>query len=76
MESFKIEASQEVLEDLRIRLRATRWTDMPRGGHFPAFEEPALVVEDLRAFFREFWQRRSAMGHRVSMNPEEDWPSP
>lgn len=32
----------------------TSWTDMPRGGHFPALEEPELLVEDLRAFFREF----------------------
>jgi pimeloyl-ACP methyl ester carboxylesterase len=29
-----------------------RWTDMPRGGHFPALEEPDLLVQDLRAFFR------------------------
>ena len=29
-----------------------RWTKMPRGGHFPALEEPDLLVEDLRAFFR------------------------
>ena len=33
-----------------------RWTDMPRGGHFPALEEPELLVEDLRTFFREFRQ--------------------
>jgi hypothetical protein len=25
---------------------------MPRGGHFPAFEQPALWLEDLRGFFR------------------------
>jgi hypothetical protein len=25
---------------------------MPRGGHFAAAEEPDLIVEDLRAFFR------------------------
>ncbi|MCO1658574.1 epoxide hydrolase [Pseudonocardia sp. S2-4] len=25
---------------------------MPRGGHFPAMEEPQLLVEDIRAFFR------------------------
>jgi pimeloyl-ACP methyl ester carboxylesterase len=31
-----------------------RWTDMPRGGHFAAFEEPDLFVEDVRAFFRDF----------------------
>lgn len=30
----------------------TRWTEMPRGGHFPAFEQPELLVEDVRAFFR------------------------
>lgn len=29
-----------------------RWTQMPRGGHFPALEEPALLAEDIRAFFR------------------------
>ena len=29
-----------------------RWTEMPRGGHFPAMEEPELLVEDMRAFFR------------------------
>lgn len=29
-----------------------RWTAMPRGGHFAALEEPELLVEDLRAFFR------------------------
>lgn len=29
----------------------THWTDMPRGGHFAAMEQPALFVEDLRKFF-------------------------
>jgi pimeloyl-ACP methyl ester carboxylesterase len=29
----------------------TRWTTMPRGGHFAAFEQPELLVEDVRAFF-------------------------
>jgi pimeloyl-ACP methyl ester carboxylesterase len=28
------------------------WTDMPQGGHFAAFEQPELLVEDVRAFFR------------------------
>jgi len=27
------------------------WSDLPRGGHFPALEEPQLLVEDIRAFF-------------------------
>jgi epoxide hydrolase len=30
----------------------TRWTEMPRGGHFAAMEEPQLLVDDMRAFFR------------------------
>lgn len=29
-----------------------RLTVMPRGGHFPALEEPGLLVDDIRAFFR------------------------
>jgi pimeloyl-ACP methyl ester carboxylesterase len=31
-----------------------RWCDMPRGGHFAAAEEPGLLAQDLRSFFREF----------------------
>jgi len=30
----------------------TRWTEMPRGGHFAALEEPQLLADDIRAFFR------------------------
>ncbi|MEH6456182.1 MAG: epoxide hydrolase [Cocleimonas sp.] len=29
------------------------WTEMPRGGHFGALEEPELLVEDIRAFARK-----------------------
>jgi len=28
------------------------WTEMPRGGHWAAMEEPELLTEDIRAFFR------------------------
>ena len=31
-----------------------RWTPMPRGGHFPAAEEPELLAADIRAFFAEY----------------------
>ncbi len=31
-----------------------RWTTMPRGGHFAVWEQPELMAEDLRAFFRAF----------------------
>lgn len=33
-----------------------RWTKMPRGGHFPAMEEPELLIEDIRAFARQLRQ--------------------
>ena len=32
----------------------THWTEMPRGGHFAAMEQPALFLEDVRKFFRTF----------------------
>jgi epoxide hydrolase len=28
------------------------WSPQPRGGHFAALEEPGLLVDDIRAFFR------------------------
>lgn len=31
-----------------------RWTEMPRGGHFAAMEEPALLAADICAWFRTF----------------------
>lgn len=30
----------------------TNWTVYDTGGHFPAIEEPELLVDDLRTFFR------------------------
>ncbi|MEK3685196.1 epoxide hydrolase family protein [Paenibacillus sp. FSL R10-2736] len=33
-------------------LNITRWTTMPRGGHFTAMEDPAPLAEDIREFFR------------------------
>jgi len=35
------------------RFNVTQWTEMPRGGHFAAMEEPELLVEDIRKFFRQ-----------------------
>ncbi|MFE3519524.1 epoxide hydrolase family protein [Streptomyces sp. NPDC059166] len=29
-----------------------RWTDHEHGGHFPALEQPELLVDELRSFFR------------------------
>ena len=36
-----------MLADLR------RWTEIDRGGHFAAFEEPELLGDDLLAFVAE-----------------------
>jgi hypothetical protein len=47
-------------DDVGIRCVAERtdtitmWTDVPdRGGHFAALEEPGLLVDNVRAFFRD-----------------------
>ena len=29
-----------------------QWTEMPRGGHFAALEQPDLLIEDIRTFAR------------------------
>jgi len=44
-----------------------RWTEMPRGGHFAAMEEPELLAEDIRAWFRDF---RNALPRHVSEDPD------
>lgn len=31
-----------------------RWTEFDRGGHFPALEQPELLIADLRDAFRSF----------------------
>jgi hypothetical protein len=36
-----------------------RWTEMPRGGHFAAMEEPEPLAEDIRIWFRAFRGRPS-----------------
>lgn len=38
-----------------------RWTEMPRGGHFAAHEEPELLAADIREFYRPFRVLRTAV---------------
>lgn len=44
--------------DITIRKLAERdhnivhWKEYPRGGHFPAMEVPAVLVNDVREFFK------------------------
>jgi len=45
---FEGEPPREWVERL---YNVTRWTPMPRGGHFAPVEEPELVAADLREFF-------------------------
>ncbi|NIZ91561.1 epoxide hydrolase [Kineosporiaceae bacterium B12] len=40
------------------RYHLTRYTPMPRGGHFAAHEEPGLLADDITAFFRPAEQAR------------------
>jgi pimeloyl-ACP methyl ester carboxylesterase len=35
-------------------LNITRWTTLARGGHFTAMEEPELLADDIREFYRTF----------------------
>jgi pimeloyl-ACP methyl ester carboxylesterase len=38
------------------RYHLVRYTPMPRGGHFPAYEEPELLAGDVTAFFQQLAQ--------------------
>jgi epoxide hydrolase len=38
---------------IEARYNLTRWTEMPRGGHFAALEQPDLLVNDVRDSFRD-----------------------
>ncbi len=39
-------AAEKMYADIR------RWTKMPKGGHFAALEQPELLADEIRAFFR------------------------
>jgi pimeloyl-ACP methyl ester carboxylesterase len=51
---FPKDISRPPREWARRFFNVQRWTEMPRGGHFAAMEEPELLAEDLRAWFRSF----------------------
>lgn len=42
----------------------THFTEMPRGGHFAALEEPALLAADIRSFFDSLDAGARGAGHR------------
>jgi microsomal epoxide hydrolase len=47
---------RELLQTPRVwaeqRYNVVHWTEQPKGGHFAAFEQPKLFVDDIRAFGR------------------------
>lgn len=49
--SFPRELIRSTRRWVEPKYRVTRWTDMPRGGHFPALEQPQLLADDVRSFF-------------------------
>jgi pimeloyl-ACP methyl ester carboxylesterase len=52
--SFPKEISHPPRSWLERVFEVRQWTTMPRGGHFAAWEQPDLLVEDVRRFFRGF----------------------
>ena len=56
---FPLEAPHPPREWVERGYDVVRWTEMPRGGHFAALEEPQLLAEDVRAFFRPLRAARS-----------------
>ena len=61
---FPRDISQPPREWAERFFNVQRWTEMPRGGHFAAMEEPELLVEDIRAFFRPLRAAAGAGGRR------------
>jgi len=49
---FAVEITRPPREWVERACNLQHWSDFPRGGHFAALEEPELLVEDIRAFFR------------------------
>ena len=49
---FPKEISQPPRSWIERVFNVTQFADMPRGGHFAAMEQPALLAEEIRRFFR------------------------
>ncbi|WCH96560.1 epoxide hydrolase [Streptomyces moderatus] len=50
---FPAEPQIPLRHEARRTENLVRWTEFDRGGHFAAMEEPDLLVDDVRAFFRQ-----------------------
>ena len=54
MAMFPQEISKPPREWAERSYDVRRWTEMTQGGHFAALEEPQLLAEEIRAFFKDF----------------------
>ncbi len=52
--SFPKEINHPPRSWLERTFNVVQWTDMPRGGHFAAMEQPALLAGEIRRFFKPF----------------------
>jgi pimeloyl-ACP methyl ester carboxylesterase len=50
--NFPGELTRARRSDAERYFNIVHWTELPRGGHFPAMEVPDLFVADVRTFFR------------------------
>ncbi len=48
--------------------RVQHWTNMPAGGHFAAMEQPELLAQDIRSFFRSL-QREPEISPEATPTP-------
>jgi pimeloyl-ACP methyl ester carboxylesterase len=45
-----IRAPRSIAQQMYTNIQ--RWTDMPRGGHFAAMEQPQALAAEIQGFFR------------------------
>jgi len=49
--SFPKEISKPPFDYMSQGFNVVRWTDLPKGGHFAAMEQPELLAHDIKEFF-------------------------
>jgi epoxide hydrolase len=56
-QAFAVFGADDTARKLVSAPAGARWTEFPRGKHFPAMEAPAELAADLRGFFGPLWWR-------------------
>jgi pimeloyl-ACP methyl ester carboxylesterase len=56
-------------------LNVQRWSEMPRGGHFAALEEPTLFAREVVEFFRPLRTISTGVGQGPSQEPRDVRPA-